>query len=202
MTDPADTHRTSRRRTDTRDPRASRVRALKILFQADVRGVPAGETLGRLADDPSARAILDDADADALGEERELIAPSDAAGDAGPSTRTTAARMASAGAVPAVDGFTTTLVNGVADHLAEVDELIGRYARRWQISRMPIVDRTVLRLATYELLYATTPPPIVIDEAVTLAKTMSTDDSGRYVNGVLESIRKEIGARGPEATGS
>jgi transcription antitermination protein NusB len=202
MTDPADTHRTSRRRTDTSDPRASRARALKILFQADVRGVPAGETLERLADDPSARAMLDDADADAFGEDGEQLAPPDATNDAGPSTRTVAARMASAGAVPAVDGFTTTLVNGVADHLAEVDELIGRYARRWQISRMPVVDRTVLRLATYELLYETTPPPIVLDEAVTLAKTMSTDDSGRYVNGVLESIRKEIDARGPGATGS
>jgi transcription antitermination protein NusB len=202
MSDPAETTpRKGRRRTDTSDPRASRARALKILFQADVRGVPAGQTLERLAGDPSARAILDDADVDALGEERERLDPvPGAAADAGPSGRTTAARQAAAGRVPAVDRFTTTLVNGVADHLAEIDELIERYARRWQISRMPVVDRTVLRLATFELLHESTPPPVVIDEAVTLAKTLSTDDSGRYVNGVLESIRKDIGARGPEAT--
>lgn len=172
MAEPAEPRRTIRRRTDTRDPRASRTRALKILFQADVRGVPAGETLDRLVGDASARAILDEVDADV------------------------AAR------VPEIDGFTTTLVTGVADHLEELDELIGRYARRWQISRMPVVDRTVLRLATYELRYESTPPPVVIDEAVTLAKTLSTDDSGRYVNGVLESIRKELSSRDPEATGS
>jgi transcription antitermination protein NusB len=179
MTDPTETPRSTRRRTDTRDPRASRARALKILFQADVRGVRATQTLDRLAGDASARAILDDADPEALGEGRELLDP-----------------------VDDIDGFTATLVTGVADHLGELDTLIGRYARRWQISRMPVVDRTVLRLATYELLYESTPPPVVIDEAVTLAKTLSTDDSGRYVNGVLESIRKEISARGPEATGA
>jgi len=57
---------------------------------------------------------------------------------------------------------------------------------------MPVVDRTVLRLATYELIHEDTSPAIVIDEAVGLAKAMSTDDSGRYVNGVLESIRREL----------
>lgn len=201
MADPAEAPRTARRRTDTRDPHASRARALKILFQADVRGVPAGETLERLTGDASARAILDEVDAEALGEGRELLEPVDAADDAGPATRTVAARSASDARVPEIDGFTATLVTGVADHLEELDELIGRYARRWQVSRMPVVDRTVLRLATYELSYESTPPPVVIDEAVTLAKTLSTDDSGRYVNGVLESIRKELDSRDPDTTG-
>jgi transcription antitermination factor NusB len=201
MADPAEPHRTIRRRTDTRDPRASRARALKILFQADVRGVPAGETLERLTGDASARAILDEVDPEALGEGGLPLETVDAAEDAGPATRTVAARAASAGRVPEIDGFTTTLVTGVADHLDELDELIGRYARRWQISRMPVVDRTVLRLATYELRYESTPPPVVIDEAVNLAKSLSTDDSGRYVNGVLESIRKELSSRDPDAAG-
>ena len=205
MSDPTEPSRSTPRRVDTVDPRASRARALKILFQADVRGVPAGETLERLIGDGSARAILDEVDAEALGEGREVLEPmepmeaAEAARDAGPAARTVAARAAAAGRVPEIDGFTATLVTGVADHRAELDELIGRYARRWQISRMPIVDRTVLRLATYELLYESTPPPVVIDEAVTLAKTLSTDDSGRYVNGVLESIRKELDARGSDA---
>ena len=57
---------------------------------------------------------------------------------------------------------------------------------------MPVVDRTVLRMATYELLFEQTSPAVVINEAVELAKALSTDDSGRYVNGVLESVRKEI----------
>ena len=210
MSDPTEPSRTepsrsTPRRVDTVDPRASRARALKILFQADVRGVPAGETLERLIGDGSARAILDEVDAEALGDGREVLEPmedmeaTEAARDAGPAARTVAARAAAAGRVPEIDGFTATLVAGVADHRAELDELIGRYARRWQISRMPVVDRTVLRLATYELLYESTPPPVVIDEAVTLAKTLSTDDSGRYVNGVLESIRKELDARGSDA---
>ena len=204
MSDPTEPSRSTPRRVDTVDPRASRARALKILFQADVRGVPAGETLERLIGDGSARAILDEVDAEALGEGREALEPLepvDAARDAGPAARTVAARAAAAGRVPEIDGFTATLVTGVADHRAELDELIGRYARRWQISRMPIVDRTVLRLATYELLHESTPAAVVIDEAVSLAKSLSTDDSGRYVNGVLDSIRKELGARGSDADG-
>lgn len=145
------------RRTDTKDPRRSRERALKILFQADVRGATPGDTLQLLVDDDRARVMLDDGDDE-------------------------------------VDGFTRALVGGVGEHLEEIDGLIARYARRWQISRMPVVDRTVLRLATYELLYEVTPAAVAIDEAVELAKSLSTDDSGRYVNGVLESIRKDVTA--------
>jgi transcription antitermination protein NusB len=162
--------RSTPRRTDTKDPRRARGRALKILFQADIRGVPARETLQRLVDEPDARAMLDEADD---------------AGEGTPSDQ-------------AIDGFTSSLVLGVGDHLEEIDQLISRYARRWQVSRMPVVDRTVLRVATYELLYEPTPPAVVIHEAVALAKALSTDDSGRYVNGVLESIRKDVAARGED----
>jgi hypothetical protein len=84
------------------------------------------------------------------------------------------------------------LVLGVADHEPRIDALIGRFARRWQIHRMPVLDRNVLRLGTYELLFEETSPAVVINEAVNLAKALSTDDSGRYVNGVLEAIRRHL----------
>ena len=150
------------RRSDTVDPRRSRERALKILFQADLRDVDPQQVLDPLDEDASARAMLDDADG-----------------------RTDA---------PAIDGFTRTLVLGVAADRVAIDDMIGRFARRWAISRMPVVDRTVLRLAVYELLHEPTPPAVVIDEAVELAKALSTGDSGRYVNGVLESIRRNLAA--------
>jgi transcription antitermination protein NusB len=174
------------RRTDTDDPRRARERALKILFQADVRGATPRDTLARLTEDPAALAMLDEVDELEDGSLPLPAAPGRAAGR-------------SAGGI---DGFTTALVLGVGEHGGEIDELITRYARRWQISRMPVLDRTVLRLATYELLHQPTPPAVVIDEAVTLAKGLSTDDSGRYVNGVLESIRKDIAARRPETNGT
>jgi transcription antitermination protein NusB len=184
MGDPATS--SAPRRTDTDDPRRARERALKILFQADVRGATPQDTLARLTDDPAALAMLDEVDD---LEDGSLPLPE----PPGRATRRTAA---------GIDGFTTALVLGVGEHRAEIDELITRYARRWQISRMPALDRTVLRLATYELLHQPTPPAVVIDEAVTLAKGLSTDDSGRYVNGVLESIRKDIVARRREANGT
>ena len=91
-----------------------------------------------------------------------------------------------------VDGFTRTLVAGVEAHRDALDALIQRFARHWAISRMPVVDRTVLRLAAYELVHEDTAPAVVINEAVELVKELSTQDSGRFVNGVLESIRREL----------
>jgi transcription antitermination protein NusB len=146
-----------RRREDTDDPRRSRARALKLLFQADIRGV-APDTL-----------------LDALTEgDRDLLDGEDAAG------------------TPPIDDFTRSLVRGVSAHRDEIDALIQQFARRWAIHRMPVVDRTVLRLATYELVHEDTSPAVVINEAVELAKELSTQDSGRYVNGVLESIRRSL----------
>jgi N utilization substance protein B len=94
--------------------------------------------------------------------------------------------------VAPIDGFTRRLVEGVSANRAEIDQTIERFARRWAIHRMPVVDRTVLRLATFELLHEDTSPAVVINEAVDLAKSLSTDDSGRYVNGVLESVRRSV----------
>ena len=84
------------------------------------------------------------------------------------------------------------LVAGVGKHLASIDALIARYAIDWTIDRMPAIDRNVLRLAVYELLERPdVPVGAVISEAVELAKAYSTDESGRFVNGVLSTIAAE-----------
>ena len=84
---------------------------------------------------------------------------------------------------------TVRLVEGVAEHAARIDELIDTHASNWSIDRLPDVDRAILRMAVFELLWADdVPDAVVIDEAVELAKTLSTDDSPAYVNGVLGAI--------------
>ena len=279
----ASRRRHSIRRTDTEDPSRARERALRVLFQADLRGVEPSVTLERLDHDPEARALLDERES--LTDETPIIvtaAPSEAelpagatriadpglepgahvagsgraeAGgdrgtarrpddqgtrrprradgrrDAGAAPETEAASGTSAGVTPAsvtaaggtpgsgpgagsarasgtgasgwsdeavrpvadpLDGFMRSLVLGFESERVAVEELIARYARRWAISRMPVVDRNVLRLATYELLHEATPPAVVINEAIALAKRLSTEDSGRFVNGVLESIRRDV----------
>ena len=86
-----------------------------------------------------------------------------------------------------------TLVEGVEDHRAELDALIVGHARNWSLERMPAIDRNVLRLALYELKdRPDVPVAVVIDEAVELAKRFSTDDSGRFVNGMLSAIAPKL----------
>jgi N utilization substance protein B len=90
---------------------------------------------------------------------------------------------------PPVPEHTVRLVEGVAEHAARIDELIDAHASNWSIDRLPDVDRAILRMATFELLWADdVPTVVVIDEAVELAKALSTDDSPGYVNGVLGAI--------------
>ncbi|WP_208027816.1 transcription antitermination factor NusB [Rhabdothermincola sediminis] len=87
------------------------------------------------------------------------------------------------------EAFTAELVRGVGDHLAELDEVIASYARGWAVARMPALDRAVLRLGVFELLHRPdVPTGAVISEAVELAKRFSTEESGRFVNGVLATI--------------
>lgn len=87
------------------------------------------------------------------------------------------------------------LVEGVAQHLDRIDELIASYAEGWTIDRMPVVDRNLARIAVYELLYEPDiDDPVAITEAVELAKQMSTDDSPRFLNGLLGRIA-EFAAR-------
>jgi transcription antitermination protein NusB len=92
--------------------------------------------------------------------------------------------------------YARSLVEGVHEHQARIDELIVRYADRWGLQRMPVVDRTVLRMATCELLWGQDiPVAVAINEAVELVKSLSTDDSGRFVNGVLGRIAEGNAAR-------
>jgi N utilization substance protein B len=90
---------------------------------------------------------------------------------------------------PPVSDYTIRLVEGVAEHAARIDELIDTHATGWTLDRLPDVDRAILRMAVFELLWADdVPNPVVIDEAVQLAKSLSTDDSPAFVNGVLGTI--------------
>ena len=91
------------------------------------------------------------------------------------------------------DPFAADLVQGVGDNEAQLDERIGAVARGWTVARMPAIDRALLRVGCYELLYeASTPTAVIINEAVELATRFSTDDSGRFVNGVLSKLAQEI----------
>lgn len=85
--------------------------------------------------------------------------------------------------------YASELVRGVQEHHADIDRLITSYADRWAIERMPVVDRNLLRIALFELFWGVdVPVPVAINEAVELAKAFSTEDSGRFVNGLLGRI--------------
>ena len=85
--------------------------------------------------------------------------------------------------------FTADLVMGVVEHWGQVDELIATYSQGWTLQRMPAVDRAILRLGAYEVLYSTdVPEPVAISEWVGLATELSTDDSPRFVNGLLARL--------------
>lgn len=87
------------------------------------------------------------------------------------------------------DELTSLLVNGVEQNQSRLDEAIAAHAKGWSLARMPTIDRTVLRIAGFELLARPdVPVAVVLDEAVELAKRFSTDDSGRFVNGVLAAL--------------
>ena len=124
----------------------ARKRALDILFECEVRGLPLGETL----------------------DERVI------AGE------------------PPVNEYTVTLIRGVAEHHARLDELITTYARDWTLERMPAVDRNVLRLGVLELLYVDeVPDAVAVSEAMALVTDLSTDESPAFVNGVLGAILRD-----------
>ena len=97
-------------------------------------------------------------------------------------------RLAAPEAAPVAD-YTVTLVEGIAANLGRIDEVLVEHAEGWTLGRMPAVDRAVLRLGLYELLWSEdVPPAVAIDESVELVKDLSTDDSPRFVNGVLGRI--------------
>lgn len=91
-----------------------------------------------------------------------------------------------------VTGYATALVEGVQDHAAPIDERISRYAEHWTLERMPVVDRNLLRVAVFELLWMPdVPTAVVINEAIELAKSLSTEDSGRFINGLLGRLAEK-----------
>jgi transcription antitermination protein NusB len=93
------------------------------------------------------------------------------------------------------DAYAVTLVAGIDTHRDEIDALLERFSEHWALDRMPVIDRTLLRLATYELTHELdVPTAVVITEAVELAKQYSTKDSGRFVNGLLSRVAAEVRA--------
>ncbi len=89
--------------------------------------------------------------------------------------------------------FSDALVRGVLDHRVTLDEVIQKHAKNWDLRRMAAVDRNILRLAIYEMMNREDIPPVVsINEAVDIAKKFSTQDSGKFVNGILDKVKGEI----------
>ncbi|MBI4845386.1 MAG: transcription antitermination factor NusB [Candidatus Omnitrophica bacterium] len=87
--------------------------------------------------------------------------------------------------------FSMDLVTGTLEKIKDIDKLISKYADNWRLERMAVIDRNIIRMATYELLYVEDiPPKVAINEAVELAKKFGDDESGRFVNGVLDKINK------------
>lgn len=89
--------------------------------------------------------------------------------------------------------FCEELVAGTTDHLSQIDELVSKYAKNWTVNRMSVVDRSILRMATYEIVFSPNQAPVaaVIDEAIELAKKYSTENSSKFINGLLDQLKKE-----------
>jgi N utilization substance protein B len=98
---------------------------------------------------------------------------------------------------PENDPFMESLVRGAMEKKAEIDERISKYSERWRIERMPAVDRNILRMAIFEMMQGDTPAPVVIDEAIELARKFSGEDSAPFINGVLDTVRKELETSAP-----
>jgi N utilization substance protein B len=90
-------------------------------------------------------------------------------------------------------GFVMELIDGVRDHLEEIDNYIRKYATEWPLEQITVVDRNVLRIGIYEMLYSPTiPPRVAINESIEIAKAFGGDSSGKFINGVLGAIFKDL----------
>ncbi len=156
-----------------RKRREARERAVQFLFQYDLNpSEDLGAALGQFWHNSQLNAFLD-GHGPTWGEKIELPPPS--AEDA--STRL----------------FAEGLVRGVIEHRERLDEVIRKHAKNWDMHRMAVVDRNIMRLGIYEMLYRDDIPPVVsINEAVDIAKKFSTTDSGKFVNGILDKVKAEI----------
>ena len=161
--------------------RAAREAALLVLFAADVRGEDDFEA--SLAGFATHLRADDEVLADLFGHEDEGLSPK---------------LMKKVRALLHTDSnhwtFVERLVRGVASHARAIDELIGRCSLNWKLSRMARVDRNILRLAAYELAFEPdVPSKATLNEAIEIAKRYGTEDSGKFVNGILDRIAQDLG---------
>ena len=98
-------------------------------------------------------------------------------------------------AADATRAFANRLFEGASKETAALDELIAQHAANWRLERLAAIDRAILRLAIYELRAAETPPKVVLNEAVELAKKFSSEDSSAFVNGILDACHKSLNSR-------
>ena len=162
--------------------REARERAIQFLFQCDLNAPDQlDEALNQFWDSQRRSALAQASDGKSTWGEQVELPP--------PTTDEAALRL-----------FADPLIKGTLEHRAEADAVIVKHAKNWDISRMAAVDRNILRLAIFEMLHRDDIPPVVsINEAVDIAKRFSTDDSGKFVNGILDKVRGELmrSARGP-----
>jgi len=91
------------------------------------------------------------------------------------------------------DGFAERISRGVLEYGQEIDRLIEHYSENWRLDRMSIIDRNILRIATFELLYCEDiPPKVTLNEAIDLGKKYGSEDSGSFINGILDRIQNEV----------
>lgn len=154
--------------------REARERAVQFLFQHDLNPPEKlEEALEQFWTSQRAAAIAEEKGAATWGERTELPPPS--ADEA-------AMRL-----------FAEPLIRGTLQYRNEIDEIIKKHAKNWDLHRIAAVDRNILRLAIYEMLHREDIPPIVsINEAVDIAKKFSTQDSGKFVNGILDKVKGEL----------
>ena len=154
--------------------REARERAVQFLFQHDLNPPEnLDAALAQFWDSQRAAAIAEEKGTATWGESTQL---------APPTAQETAMRL-----------FAEPLIRGAIEHRDAIDELIKKHAVNWDLHRIAAVDRGILRLAIYEMLYRDDIPPIVsINEAVDIAKKFSTQDSGKFVNGLLDKIKSEL----------
>ncbi|MBU2490852.1 MAG: transcription antitermination factor NusB [Proteobacteria bacterium] len=104
---------------------------------------------------------------------------------------------------PEIIDFFHQLAEGVLSHREELDSLIRAHSKNWKMSRMSGVDRNILRFSVYELLFCTDiPPRVTINEAVEIGKKYGSDDSGAFINGILDAIRMDLEKRAPTPPGT
>ncbi|MFM1770713.1 MAG: transcription antitermination factor NusB [Verrucomicrobiota bacterium] len=154
--------------------REARERAVQFLFQHDLNPPEnLEEALAQFWESQRAAAIAEDKGKATWGQKVELPPPT---------ADEEAMRL-----------FAEPLIRGALQHREEADTLIRKYCKNWDLPRIAAVDRNILRLAIYEMLHREDVPPVVsINEAVDIAKKFSTQDSGRFVNGILDSVKAEL----------